>query len=411
VESLKLASFYRNLAAWPCSESELASAAERVRKLLEAPLVAIWVPELGVKIAGLDAAGDPELEGFAALIRTHIQEQPKTSSTNGQSGIQKIPLARSAAIARDDLRVSDLETVPISAELNLGAGAHQHPGPTRFGRILLASDSPLGPRDEAILLAAAQHLADLAVVNQFEQAISQRDQFLSIASHELKTPLTSIYGILQLQERMLRPRKDVPQTPEQERQHSFFKIVIRQVERLNELIDGLLNVSRITNGRFAVEPSEADVASIVNDTVNSRLKVIAQEAGVRLDVNTPKSLTAMVDPIRFEEVVTNLGMNAIRFSPEGGTVWIQLSPKGESFVLSFRDQGPALPDADRARIFQPFERAQRTSRLGGLGLGLFISRQIAQLHGGDVILSESLPGRGNVFEARFPLRAAQQISA
>jgi signal transduction histidine kinase len=176
------------------------------------------------------------------------------------------------------------------------------------------------------------------------------------------------------------------------------------VERLNELIDGLLDVSRIQNGRFNVEPSDSEVAALVGETVGSRLRVIAQEAGVRIQVEAPPEVRAWVDPIRFEEVVTNLGMNAIRFSPEGGSIWIRLAEEGNQLVLSVRDQGPAVPDADRRRIFEPFEKAQRTSRLGGLGLGLFISRQIAQLHGGSLTLVESVPGKGNVFEARFPLR-------
>ena len=92
-------------------------------------------------------------------------------------------------------------------------------------------------------------------------------------------------------------------------------------------------------------------------------------------------------------------------------VWIKLKQDEESTLLTVRDQGPSVPDTDRSRIFQPFERAQRTARLGGLGLGLFISRQIAQLHGGDVSLIESLQGRGNLFSAKFPRRMVQRKSA
>jgi signal transduction histidine kinase len=100
----------------------------------------------------------------------------------------------------------------------------------------------------------------------------------------------------------------------------------------------------------------------------------------------------------------------MRFSPEGGVVWITLKSADGYIVLSVRDQGPSLPESDRGRIFQPFERAQRTSRIGGLGLGLYISRQIAQMHGGDVRLAESMPGKGNLFEARFPIKAGIAIT-
>jgi signal transduction histidine kinase len=195
----------------------------------------------------------------------------------------------------------------------------------------------------------------------------------------------------------------------QERQESYLKMVIRQTQRLNELIDGLLDVSRIQNGRFIVEPSDTDVAALLKETVSGRLAVIAQEAGVRLNIDAPESLRAWVDPVRMEEVVTNLVMNAIRFSPEGGVVWIRLRDDEGLLRLSIRDQGPSVPPEDHERIFQPFERAQRTSRFGGLGLGLFISRQIAQLHGGTVMLAESVPGKGNVFEATFPRRAGGAV--
>jgi signal transduction histidine kinase len=90
---------------------------------------------------------------------------------------------------------------------------------------------------------------------------------------------------------------------------------------------------------------------------------------------------------------------------------VKLGQENGSMRLTVRDQGPAVPLEDRERIFQPFERAQRTARLGGLGLGLFISRQIAQLHGGNVSLVESVPGKGNVFEAYFPMKGATLVSA
>jgi signal transduction histidine kinase len=135
------------------------------------------------------------------------------------------------------------------------------------------------------------------------------------------------------------------------------------------------------------------------------------EASVNLNVDSVPNLVAWVDPVRMEEVIINLVMNAIRFSPEGGVVWIKLRQENGAFRMTVRDQGPSIPIEDRERIFQPFERAQRTSRMGGLGLGLFISRQIAQLHGGNVSLVESVPGKGNVFEAYFPIRQSHLVTA
>lgn len=270
---------------------------------------------------------------------------------------------------------------------------------------------PIRPDEETLLVASAQRLSDLAEIEYLGSEIQMRSQFLSIASHELKTPLTAIYGMLQLQERSLRLKRDDPNFKDPERQQQYLRRLLRQVERLNELIDGLLDISRIQNNRFMVEPSDTDVAVLLRETISSRIEQIAREGNVSLHVEAPNSLIAWVDPVRMEELVTNLTMNAIRFSPEGGVVWIRLKTDGDSFRFSVRDQGPSVPIEDRERIFRPFERAQRTARFGGMGLGLFISRQIAQLHGGNVTLVESVPGKGNVFEATFPIRAVSLVSA
>jgi signal transduction histidine kinase len=279
------------------------------------------------------------------------------------------------------------------------------------GALAVVTEKPLNQREESLFSSIAHYLCQLSWAQELENEIQLRSQFLSIASHELKTPLTSIYGVLQLQERILRLKKDEPPEIQLERQHNLLKMVIRQVERLNELIDGLLDVSRIQNGRFTIEPADHDVALILKEILNSRLNVIAQEANVRFQLSSPASLFAWVDPVRMEELFSNLLMNAVRFSPEGGVIWLELKENQGQVSFQVRDQGPSVPIEDRERIFLPFERAQRTGRLGGLGLGLFISREIAQLHGGTVTLAESIPGKGNVFEANFPVRNVSRISA
>ena len=258
---------------------------------------------------------------------------------------------------------------------------------------------------ERLLQALAGHLDHLAVESELQQQVKTRERFLSIASHELKTPLTSIYGILQLQERMMKSSAwPIELRADQERQLAFLQLVLRQAERMTELIDGLLDVSKIQAGRFAVEPMITDVSTLAGEVVAGRLSLLAQESGVQMLREFPAQLSAWVDPTRFEEVVSNLTMNALRMSPEGGVIWVRLRQEGNDVVLSVRDQGQALSPEDRSKVFEPFERAQVVARMGGLGLGLFISRQIARLHGGDVVLLPSLAATGNVFEARFPIR-------
>ncbi|NBU21455.1 sensor histidine kinase [bacterium] len=256
------------------------------------------------------------------------------------------------------------------------------------------------------LLSVSLKLNELALRTQFADDLWQRNQFLSVAIHELKTPLTAIYGILQLQLRVIKGKKKEELTVQEWDQHThFFYVMLQQVERLRDLMNDLLSVSRIENGQFTVEPEVSNVTQLIQDCVKTRLKILAQQASVSLEEELEKEVNAFVDPMRLEEVVTNLVMNSIRFSPEGGIIHLSLKKDATHFRLFVRDQGPSILLEDRERIFQPFERAQKTSRLGGLGLGLYISRQIAQLHGGTVVLKESLLGKGNLFEATFPLES------
>jgi signal transduction histidine kinase len=413
MESIQLSSFYRNLKKWPESVLEFSVFLESFSKLLSAPFLALYLSDSAMK----------ELDPPTRVIFQITDPSLRYGSTPASpilTDVPGLPVVIEAFLKKQLFQREPLKSVQSSGSLfkqiqisgdflngfHLGVVAiGEH------GWLIAAFPKIFSEREEFSILVAAQRLISLADVHSLESQIQLRSQFLSIASHELKTPLTSIYGMLQLQERMWRLKKDDPSLHDPERQRDFLKRMIRQVERLNELIDGLLDISRIQNGRFMVEPSESNVAEILNETISTRLENVAKEAGVKLHLDVPESFVAWIDPVRMEELVTNLIMNAIRFSPEGGVVWIKLTSDQDSFKLSIRDQGPTVPREDRDRIFQPFERAQRTARLGGLGLGLFISRQIAQLHGGSVNLIESVPGKGNVFEAHFPTRNSAAASA
>jgi signal transduction histidine kinase len=420
MESVRLLEFYRSMTSWPRTKAELGATAERIARLLDCPFVAIDVmnedERLAYKIANGAAMPQTDSSLLEELLRGQFRRAEELFSGGSQNmdvGLRQLQISRETTPLAGILSFVHLTFAVIprpstSAEVRPIPAARKRREP---GVVMIGSVKALSDREQVLLLAATHKLAELSAITRLEAAINLRSQFLSIASHELKTPLTSIYGILQLQERLMKMKPgDETHADNDERQRSFLKISIRQVQRLNELIDGLLAVSRIQNGRFMVEPSQTDVAAALRDTVGSRLTLIAQESNVSLQVEAPETLLAWVDPVRLEEVITNLVMNAIRFSPEGGVVWLRLRNEGGAFRLTVRDQGPNVPAEDSERIFQPFERAQRTGRLGGLGLGLYISRQIAQLHGGNVSLVESIPGKGNVFEAYFPAVAAGHAS-
>ncbi len=382
---------------WPLTSNGLDDLADRVARLLDVPCVVLLtrLPKelFGFRIASEVNISRAEGEGFVQFLRNYS----KTMSSD---------LFRTRRVQLNGSAVGSVQSLAL-----VRFGEVKAQGSVEYGSIILGSTKPIDKKLELGLLVVAQRFCELARVYELQTELNLRNQFLSIASHELKTPLTAIYGILQLQARMMKSGKDESRISEPDRYEHFLKMTIRQVERLNELIDGLLDISRIQNGRFVVEPIEVQVPQILRECIQSRLQVISQEAGVLIQVEAPELLSAWVDPVRLEELITNLVMNAIRFSPEGGVVWVTLRQEEGGFRFTIRDQGPSVPAEDRDRIFQPFERAQRTSRLGGLGLGLFISRQIAVLHGGNVQLVESLPGKGNVFEAYFPIRNPRLVES
>lgn len=405
MEYSRLCSFYLGVKAWPKTDLELELIAEKIATLFNAYFCAVLIypwaqsskeieqSKTAIRYLGVEAGeriATPVLEDF---IKKKIQgfDAVETFGYLKQMSLVRESIEDLALVDRPGL--GSLAFIPIQS-----IGRHS----PCFGWFVIGTAKSLTPLEESLAIAVAQRLSELGVVQKLESEIDVRNQFLSIVSHELKTPLTSIYGILQLQERMMRLRPE-SEIGVSDQKKSYLKILLRQVERLNELIDGLLDISRIQNGRFIVEPTEVEVCHLVREAVQGRLQIIADEAGVKLSLDLPEKVLARVDPVRMEEVVTNLVMNAIRFSPEGGVVWIKLREDAGHFRLTIRDQGPSVPIEDRERLFQPFERAQRTSRLGGLGLGLFISRQIALLHGGNVSLIESVPGKGNVIEAYFPI--------
>jgi signal transduction histidine kinase len=402
VESSELSLLLSQISAWPKSQAEMDDLAGKIANNLNAECIVILPPKqseaIGIGFSKPKFFENLNRQGFLDYFKGHLKGLELK-----ENELKRISVQRKELYWPSEMIVHGLSLFPLKE-----TGVRTQ---SEVGVLVVGTEKDMKPQEETAWVAVSRHFCDLLRISELETAVQIRNQFLSIASHELKTPLTSIYGILQLQERMLRLKKNGPSFPDQERHHNFLKMVIRQVGRLNELIDGLLDVSRIQNGRFMVEPSDTDVAILLRDMTQARLNMIAQEAGVKLTVDSLPRLIVRVDPVRMEEVISNLVMNAIRFSPEGGVIWIRLREEDGAFRLTVRDQGPSIPLEDRERIFQPFERAQRTSRMGGLGLGLFIARQIAQLHGGNVSLVESVPGKGNVFEAYFPIRPGQLASA
>jgi len=223
-------------------------------------------------------------------------------------------------------------------------------------------------------------------------AVRARDVFLSIASHELRTPLQSLQLVL---DGLIR-NGDRPPTPD----HVARKLDIMrsQVQRLGLLVDNLLTVSRMASGGLLLDPDEVDLGEIVRDVL-ARLQPVAVRAGVSLHLEADDDLAGQWDPLRLEEIVSNLISNAIKFG-RGAAVEVSLEASGDQVRLIVRDHGVGIAREDLARIFERFERAAEKT-YGGIGMGLWIARQLVLAHGGGIEVDSTL-GEGSTFTITLP---------
>jgi len=179
---------------------------------------------------------------------------------------------------------------------------------------------------------------------------------------------------------------------------------LRQGRRLISLVDSLLDVSRITNGRIVLQLEAFDLVAVVCELVQ-RFTEAASLAGVSIALAGDDAILGSWDRLRVEQIVENLITNAIKYAANA-PIDIELSRRGERARVAVRDRGPGIPAADRERIFGAFERAVSPRNYGGLGLGLFIARQNAVAHGGSIQV-ESEVGQGTTFVVELPLQTAE----
>ncbi|MBN8229470.1 response regulator [Corallococcus macrosporus] len=253
----------------------------------------------------------------------------------------------------------------------------------------------------AMRLRAAEQAAHAKQLEQHQQALESllktRDEFLSIASHELKTPITSLLLQLQMAERYVKPAEGRVVSPE--RLPRALKVSLVQVDRLTRLVEDLLDVARIRTGTFALDVREVDLAQLASDVLE-RLSGQLTQTGCPTRLDAPHALPWHVDLHRLEQVLTNLITNAMRYAP-GGPLVVRLQEQGDGVRIEVRDHGPGVPEAQRESIFDRFDRGLANRHTGGLGLGLFISKQIVTAHGGSISV-EDAPGGGACFVVLLP---------
>lgn len=267
------------------------------------------------------------------------------------------------------------------------------------GVVLRFVDITERKRGEAKLASA--YAAEQAARVTAERALHTRDQFLSIASHELRTPMTALLGYAQLLHKALHSgRGDMTKMADR---------VIRQTQRLDSLVDQLLDVSRLQRGQFVLERRSIDLAALGAHVVAEFCETLPMEGAQAVSFVTEADaapITVYADPARIEQVMLNLLSNAVKYSPPRGLVRLCLRQTATEAILEVIDQGIGIPEHVQRQIFQPFFRAENIDvQVSGFGLGLYIVQNIVERHEGTIAL-ESTEGAGSIFRIRLPLLAA-----
>jgi signal transduction histidine kinase len=241
---------------------------------------------------------------------------------------------------------------------------------------------------------------------ELEQLDKLKTQFLSLASHELRTPLTAVSGFMQIARRRMGRLGGATEVPdpwreEAKRADETLEMANRQAKKLARLIDELLDVSRLQQGRVEMRLAEIELGDVVRE-VGERMRLLSkgQEIETKIDGAAP----IVADRDRIEQVLENLVGNAIKYSPETGRIEMSLHQSGANAIVSVRDEGIGIAPAEVEKIFGLFYRSPdpRADHVGGLGLGLYISREIVSRHHGR-LWAERNPDAGTTFHVTLPL--------
>jgi signal transduction histidine kinase len=236
---------------------------------------------------------------------------------------------------------------------------------------------------------------------ELERSLKMRDDFMSMVAHELRTPLNTLF--LETQLRGMHLERGNLHAFSEDQLRSMVARDGRQIQSMIRLINDMVDVSRIRSGKLSIRPAQTELAALLQRIV-SDLAQRADAAGATIELDAPEPVTGVWDEFRLEQVIINLLTNALRY---GGSapVRITLSQIDGLAHVEVRDQGEGIAPEDQERIFNPFERAGTKDVREGLGLGLYIARQLAESHGGTLDV-RSTPQQGATFRLRLPLAPA-----
>ncbi len=236
-----------------------------------------------------------------------------------------------------------------------------------------------------------------------QRAEREKDEFLSLVTHELKTPLTPLKSVAQLIRMRIKRARAGERDLDLDALERNVAIIERQADRMDRIVTDLLEVSRIGRGRFELQPEPMDLAAVVHEVANRWSEVAAEDGRHRLEVDVPESLPITGDARRIEQVVANLLANAVKYSPRGGTVSVRIEERPDEVAVVVSDEGIGLTPEDLEVIGkEPFVRSKRATGFAGVGVGLYLSRLVAEGHGGRLAFSSEGEDKGTTARLILP---------
>jgi signal transduction histidine kinase len=351
--------------------------------------IGVWAPDAGVlqftyQGRTIDLAPTPETITGRAFLTQQPLFQPEVDLTN--------PVQ---AEAHQLYNVMAVLVAPITAGDNrLGALVVYSPRAPIFAEDDLALVQLLA--DQAAVVLESRALIDEAARMRAREEVTRlKEDFLSAAAHDLKTPLTTLVAQAQLLERRAVRAPSAPADVEGIRR------LVREAQRLKTLVLELLDAARAEQGRLVGQREQVDLVALAQE-------ICARHTGPRhpCRVDAAGPVPGVYDPVRIMQLIENLVENAVKYSPEGGPVRVQVWQEAGANHLSVTDSGIGIPTEDLPHVFERFHRGTNVDdrRFAGMGLGLFICRGIAEQHGGRIWVTRA-PGRGSTFHVALPIVA------
>jgi signal transduction histidine kinase len=381
---------------------------------LAVPLIADWcvidvVEESGQLRRVAVAAVDPAKDALAHEIRQRYPFDPE--SPYGVPNVLRMRRPELCAEVSDELRIAAardpqhlemLRTLGLTSFISVPLKAR--------GRILGAltiamseSDRRYEPADLPLAEDLAHRIAaaidNAQLYRAAQDSIRMRDIFLSVAAHELRTPLTSLLGYTQLVERRAGHASTIS-----DRDRQALRVVADQATRLSKMVASLLDISRLQLGQLSIEPLPLDLGALAARLVEETRPLLREHSIEYIGSHTPALISG--DELRLEQALQNLIQNAIKYSPDGGAITVRVACDAARASVVVTDAGIGIPPEALSQLFQRFYRAPNVDpqHISGLGVGLYVVKEIVELHGGTVEVSSEV-GAGSTFTLSIPLLA------